>query len=164
MDAVARLLHLQGLGPAGQGELAGRVRPARGRDTRPATLPTLTIPLGAERRSSGSRASVSRTWASKLVAMTRRTSAQPPSAKLPAADAGVVDQQVQAPVLGLDPLGDQRRGRLLDQVGGDHGGPAQLGGQRLQPFAAPGHQHQAGVRLGGQAGAPWPPRSRWRRP
>ena len=45
--------------------------PTRGRATRPDTLPMLTTPLGAERRSSGSSASVSRTWASKLIAMTR---------------------------------------------------------------------------------------------
>ena len=59
--------------------------PDLARATRPATLPTNTIPLGAERRSSGSRASVRRTWASKLIAMTRRTSAQPLSAKAPRA-------------------------------------------------------------------------------
>src|SRR4029453_6525940 len=137
---------------------------APARDTRPATLPTNTIPLGAERRSSGSRASVIRTWASKVIAITRRTSAQPVLAKLPRpptpalltsrstrtrpapagvgeppppATAGVVDQRVQAAVLGLDPLGDQGRGGLLEQVGGDHGGPAALGGERPPTGAGP---------------------------
>jgi hypothetical protein len=44
-------------------------------------LETLTIALGADSRSSGSSASVSRTTASKLIAIVLRTFSQPPSAK-----------------------------------------------------------------------------------
>ena len=125
--------------------------PTRGRDARPATLPMFTTPLGAERRSSGSRASVRRTCG---VEVDRHDPADLGPAALgeapPPADPGVVDQQVEAAVLVGDPVGDQRRGRLLEQVGGDHGGPADLGRQLVQPFAAPGHQHQPGAGLGRQ--------------
>src|SRR4029453_17811517 len=157
--------------------LLAEYEPAPARDTRPATLPTNTIPLGAERRSRGSRASVIRTWASKLIAITRLTSAQPVRAKLPRPPTpalltsrsrrpwsappppGVLTQRAGAAVLALAPLGDQGGGRLLEQVGGDHGGPAELGGERLQPVDAPGDQHQAGARLGGE-----PPRRAPRAP
>ena len=90
------------------------------RATRPAVRATLTIALGAEARSSGSSASVRRTCASKLISIVRRTFSQPPSAKRGAPGrAGVVDEQVQAPVALLDVVADARRGVLVGEVDGD---------------------------------------------
>src|SRR6266536_1818545 len=56
-------------------------------EMRPATLATLTTALGAERRSSGSSASVSRTWAPKLSAMVASTPAEPALSKAPVPEA-----------------------------------------------------------------------------
>ena len=53
-----------------------------GRIARPAVLDTLTIALGADRRSSGSSASVVRTAASKFSSIVRLTLACPPSANV----------------------------------------------------------------------------------
>ena len=54
-------------------DLVAEDAPALARPTRPATLATLTIALGALARSSGSSASVRRTAASKFSSMVRRT-------------------------------------------------------------------------------------------
>ncbi len=53
--------------------LEAEYAPTPGRPIRPAVLTTLTIALGADARRSGSSASVSRTWASKLSAIVVRT-------------------------------------------------------------------------------------------
>ncbi len=74
VDAVLALLGPQRVRPAGERELRGAVGAAcRARATRPAVEATLTIAEGALARSSGSSASVRRTWASKLIAIVRRT-------------------------------------------------------------------------------------------
>src|SRR6185503_6893466 len=84
VHAVLLLLRVQTVAPADQRELARGVgRGPRAGDTRPATLATLTIELGAERRRIGSSASVSRSVASKFSFMWRSTPVQPCSAKLP---------------------------------------------------------------------------------
>jgi hypothetical protein len=75
----ARRLSLQIASAAFEAEYA----PTPGRPMRPAVLATLTIALGAEARSSGSSASTSRTWASKLSSIVLRTSACPVAANVP---------------------------------------------------------------------------------
>src|SRR3954454_22031017 len=111
---------------------AAEYEPEPPRDTRPATLATLTIALGAERRRSGSSASVGRTGASKFTAMWRSMIAEPPAAQVarhaqPAAGEAppprrprVVDQEVEAPVVLLHVGGDARRGLRIGEVRRDH--------------------------------------------
>ena len=84
MDAVEVLLRVQRSRSTRQRppwRRSRRPRPAR--PTRPAVLAMLTIALGADARSSGSSASVSRSCASKFSAIVRRASSAPVSANVP---------------------------------------------------------------------------------
>ena len=105
---------------------------------------TFTIALGAERRRIGSSASVSRTTASKLSSIVRRTFSQPPSsspnAALQPAPALFTSRCKRA--LGLDALAHAGGGVVLCHVERQRRGVAQLAGQRLEPVGAASYQQQ----------------------
>ena len=103
--------------------------------------------LGAEARSSGSSASVSLTWASKLIAIVRRTFsiAAVGEARAPRG-AGVVDEQVEPPVALEHVLADARGRVLVEQVDGEEADAllAQLERERAQALLAAGDEHERG--------------------
>ena len=115
----------------------------RAREMRPATLATFTIDDGAERRRIGSSACVSRSVASKFSFMCFSTPSQPIVGERAAPRrAGVVDQQVEPAVLGLDRLRDPVGRVVVGQVDRHDGRAAELVGERAQPVLAPRDQHE----------------------
>ena len=120
------------------------------RATRPAVEATLTIAHGALERSSGSSASVRRTWASKLMAIVRLTFsiAAVGEARAPGG-AGVVDEQVQPPVTLEHVIADARGRVVVEQVDGEeaHALLAELGGELAQALLPARDEHERGAGL-----------------
>ena len=129
----------------------------RARATRAAVLATLTIEAGADDRSERQqrlgeahhRVEVELHVAAHVVVAALGEAAPPRGA-------GVVDEQVEPPMLLLDVGAHPLGGPGLGQVDGDVGGPAgQRLGERAQPLLATGDEDQLGAGLAGQ-----PPRGR----
>jgi hypothetical protein len=123
--------------------LLAEYAPERARETRPATLATLTIELG--RRAPQEREQRVRQAHGRVeVDLHVLLDALPADLREPAAPggAGVVDEQVEPAVLGLHRVGDPPRCGLLRQVGRHDGRAAELVGERAQPILAAGDEHE----------------------